>query len=252
MSYLGRVFSEIVHHPLLFTDRLQSRVELILGRRDARLPAHNDPSTDVTRDLHRFFEWPIPCEQCAGFEAVWTAIVSPLGTTLGHDGSRTLCESMWAIVRHLDPTAIVETGVARGVTSAMSLQALRINGSGGQLWSIDLPPVFRGWDPDSSRTAVPSELRDAWEYLPGASRRVLPRLVREVGEIQLFLHDSLHTYSNVLRELEVARSVLATGGVIVVDDAEANRAAIDFSESNGLRMLDIRTGTIGRVAVIAT
>ena len=42
--------------------------------------------------------------------------------------------------------------------------------------------------------------------------------------MDLFVHDSLHTYRNMRREFEAVWPHLRTGGVILADDVERNRA----------------------------
>jgi hypothetical protein len=49
-----------------------------------------------------------------------------------------------------------------------------------------------------------------------------------LGEADLFVHDSLHTYRNMRREFETVWPRLRTGGVILADDVERNRAFGDL------------------------
>ena len=91
---------------------------------------------------------------------------------------------------------MVETGVADGATSAYILQALEDNGR-GHLHSIDLPSerlppgAAPGWIVDAS-------LRHRWTLRIGASGQLLEPLLSELDSIDVFLHDSLHTYDNML------------------------------------------------------
>src|SRR5579863_2368428 len=97
--------------------------------------------------------------------------------------------------RLLKPQIVIETGVAYGASSAYMLQALHINGR-GTLYSIDLPNSFV---PDSAAfvgAAVPARLRSRWKLNLGSSRRLLRHVLREVGGVDLFIHDSLHTYNH--------------------------------------------------------
>jgi predicted O-methyltransferase YrrM len=124
--------------------------------------------------------------------------------------------------RLLEPAIVLETGVAYGVSSAFLLKALEENGR-GILHSVDLPPLRR----ESERfwgIAVPEVLRGRWELHRGSSRRVLPGLLEGLGETDLFVHDSLHTYRNMRREIETVWPRLRIGGVILADDVERNRA----------------------------
>lgn len=120
------------------------------------------------------------------------------------------------------PETVVETGVAYGVSTAYILRALERNGR-GTLHSVDLPPLRkeygRFWG-----VAVPGDLRHAWRLHRGPSSRVLPGLLREVGPVGLFVHDSLHTGRNMRREFEAAWPNLTAGGLLLADDVERNGA----------------------------
>jgi hypothetical protein len=52
----------------------------------------------------------------------------------------------------------------------------------------------------------------------------LPGLLGQTGAVDLFVHDSLHTYRNMRREFEAVWPRLRTGGMILADDVERNRA----------------------------
>ena len=132
-----------------------------------------------------------------------------------------LARCCYLMCRLLEPDLVVETGVAYGVSSAFILRAMEVNGR-GVLHSIDLPPLRR----EAGRfwgVAVPAALRGRWNLHRGASKRILPRLLGELETVDLFVHDSLHTYRNMRREFELAWPRLRTGGVLVADDVERNR-----------------------------
>jgi Methyltransferase domain len=133
---------------------------------------------------------------------------------------------------HLRPVNVVETGVAHGLTSRFILEALETIGV-GKLWSIDLPPLN-----PTTRQEVGVAVRqrgvpvDRWTYIAGTSRRGLPALLSRLGRIDLFIHDSMHSNRNVTFELECAWRYLSAGGVIVVDDTDANRAFDTFARAH--------------------
>ena len=144
-----------------------------------------------------------------------------------HNGDVALGSIAYYVCRALRPEVVIETGVAYGVTSTCLLQALAQNGTGG-LWSIDLPPLGR----DAAAhvgTLVPASLRDRWQLNRGVSRRLLPRVLAQLGRVDVFIHDSLHTYSNMLWEFETIWPVLAPGGMLIADDAGDNGAFADFA-----------------------
>jgi hypothetical protein len=142
------------------------------------------------------------------------------------DGDQGLARAVWCLTRHLHAASVVETGVARGITSRVILEALERNG-GGRLCSIDLPALDAAIHSEIG-AAVPSDLRARWTYLNGTSRRRLPPLLAELGEIDLFVHDSSHTTRNLGFELERAWGALRRGA-IVADDIERNEAFAHFT-----------------------
>ncbi len=133
----------------------------------------------------------------------------------------------YVLVRAQKPDKVVETGVANGATSCFILQALEKNGV-GELYSIDLPPlaVYGGSEVGS---LVPDHLRRRWHLNLGSSRRVMPPLLKRLGTIDMFVHDSLHSYHNVRRELNVASKRLMPKGVVVVDNIGGNSAFTEWS-----------------------
>jgi predicted O-methyltransferase YrrM len=145
---------------------------------------------------------------------------------------------LYGLVRALRPATVIETGTASGISTTYLLAALHRNGA-GRLASIDLPfeaglglevlPIIPGTAIDlydsspvpqgkESGWAVPDELRGRWELRLGDSRKLLPEALKEVGEIQIFFHDSLHTRDHMLFEFEAVWPHLAPGGVLVADD----------------------------------
>lgn len=202
-------------------------------------PYAEDP--DWLPRLHDACGWPSPCPEGERFEALWLEVMQPFsarGIELGRgafagwgDGEPGVVRAVWCAARHLRPAKVVETGVARGITSRFILEALRENG-GGELWSIDRPPLRR---PDlyaQIGAAVPPELRSAWTYVKGSSRRRLRPLLRRLGPIDLFVHDSRHSGRNLRYELETARNAVRDGGVLVADDVDLNCALHRFTEAH--------------------
>jgi predicted O-methyltransferase YrrM len=160
----------------------------------------------------------------------WDEEVDAIGADLlalgvhAHDSDPELARAVYLAVRALRPERCVETGVARGVTTRMILEALERNGS-GHLWSIDLPPLG---DEYAGQSAVAVRDRSRWTFLRGASRKLLPGLLQELGPIDLFLHDSRHTRRNMLMEFGHAWPALRRGGVLIADDVQENAAFAEF------------------------
>jgi predicted O-methyltransferase YrrM len=136
--------------------------------------------------------------------------------------------TQYAAVRALAPACIVETGVANGVSSAYLLLALHKNGK-GRLHSIGLddpnflpPGAAPGW-------LVPSWLRGLWQLHIGDAREILGPVLAQLGSVDIFIHDSLHTYDHMMWEFETAYPVLRAGGLLVADDALWNSSFYDFA-----------------------
>jgi len=134
----------------------------------------------------------------------------------------------YAAVRAFRPDIVVETGVANGVSSAYLLLALELNNR-GTLYSIGLddarflpPGKSLGW-------VVPVDLRSRWKLVLGDARDALPKLLADLKPIDVFIHDSLHTYEHMLWEYRTAYPYLKSGGLLISDDASWNPAFPEFS-----------------------
>lgn len=136
----------------------------------------------------------------------------------------------YALVRSLRPDVVVETGVANGVSSAYLLLALHRN-QNGILHSVEigdtgfLPRGFApGW-------IVPDFLKDRWALHLGDAKDLLPALLQQLKQLDIFIHDSLHTYEHMRCEMELAHPYLRPGGLLLADDATWNSAFHDFARA---------------------
>jgi predicted O-methyltransferase YrrM len=143
-----------------------------------------------------------------------------------HNADPKLASICYALCRALKPKNVIETGVAYGITTAFILKAMHVNGI-GHLYSVDLPPLAPNANESTGR-AVPDCLRSRWTLCRGKSSRILPTLLRQVETIDIFIHDSLHTYQNELFEFETAWPFLRGSGVLVSDDIEEHPAWLDW------------------------
>jgi len=200
-------------------------------RRGDRRP-QNEAAEDWERRLHELLGAPWPCPHAAAFAPVWDAAkqtMSEQGLRVGRqnygdddDADPGFARTLWCLVCHLNPRNVVETGVAHGLSSRIMLEALQRMGAGGRLASIDRPAMTIHERRAEIGAAVPEGLRGEWDFLAGASRRMLPPLLRQLGQIELFVHDSLHSTRNVRWELSTAWQKLPPGGFVVVDDVDFN------------------------------
>jgi len=114
----------------------------------------------------------------------------------------------------------------------------------GRLYSIDVPNYELHYLPEIGKApirllpegmeqgfAVPCELRHRWELHVGRSQQVLPILLEQLGSVDIFVHDSEHTYENMMREFKLSWPYLTSGGLLISDDATWNHAFIDFARA---------------------
>jgi len=57
----------------------------------------------------------------------------------------------------------------------------------------------------------------------------LPSLLRLLGRIELFIHDSLHTARHTRFEMERTLSAMAPGGIMIVDDIGTHQGFANFA-----------------------
>jgi predicted O-methyltransferase YrrM len=147
------------------------------------------------------------------------------------DADPGLAELAYKLVRERRPATVIETGVARGVTSESVLRALAENGF-GELHSIDLPPP-RMVDAGLVGSAIPETLKSRWHYHWGSARRLLPDVLAGSSAPRLFIHDSDHSYSHMRWEIETAWAALEPGDVILCDDTHFHSGFADAAEAVG-------------------
>lgn len=174
----------------------------------------------------------------------WRDVLAPVmagKSRVGVSGAQG--EILYAAVRALRPSHVIETGVAEGVSTSFIGAALVDNGR-GVIHSLELRPnqvpndaaledggVY-AWQHKGVAYLVPSEIRSAlgerWDVRLGDVRETLPELLAEVRSVGLFFHDDLHTPTHMLWEYELVWPRIRSGGLLMSDDA--NAAWVTFAE----------------------
>jgi predicted O-methyltransferase YrrM len=140
---------------------------------------------------------------------------------------------LYYVIRAIRPKIVIETGVWYGYSSTFILQALCEDGQ-GTLCSIDLKDenfprgLHEGF-------VVPKELRSRWNLLLGRSEEKLPEALEKYPEVDLFVHDSDHSYDNMMYEFRAVWPKLRPGGMLVADNVELNDSFDDFCSSVGVK-----------------
>ena len=239
VRYVGRAARVIASRPLEGMDRIRGRTEIVLCEHLASVAGRKPIATtaEPVKDLHELLgiEWPCPLDE--EFDAAWDDLalqMASAGLTFGdgHDADANLAHVVWCAIRHMEPQRVLETGVARGVTSALALGAMgHSNREVGRLWSIDLPPMEFGWH-EQSKVLVDEVACPNWTYVRGSSRRTMTSTCASIGSIDIFIHDSLHTPQTMKYEFEKAWPFMRAGGLLISDDVEGNSAFVDFVKSH--------------------
>jgi len=178
------------------------------------------------------------------------------------------CSDLYTLVRILRPKVVVETGVAAGVSSAFILKALNDNNK-GILYSIDLPNYnyfdylskpeivhvkdqlegelipISNLPKEGSGFVIPEDLKDRWVLKIGKSKDLLSNLLKEIGYVDIFLHDSEHSYGNMMFEFFTSWKYLTEGGLILGHDINWNNSFKDFSKEVNRKIVNLEFSGLG-------
>jgi len=245
LKHPARLAGALMTDPAGVWDTFHDR--LILKREYAERPPYRaEADADWETNLYPLLG-AMPVNSTGGFRLLWAEVVRSVraqGIDVGpgayqggyNDGDTALARAIWRLISQIKPARVVETGVGHGFTSRIILEALAKNGF-GHLWSIDRPPL----DPETRAKvgiAVAGRHPKHWTLICKSSRRALPALLDQLGTIDLFIHDSLHTERNVTFEMEQAWKALRPGGVAVIDDIDSNWGYDTFTKTHrGFRAL---------------
>ncbi len=183
----------------------------------------------------------------------WKFLSSDSKYTKSHYVSIGFPEGLYIFCRLLKPKIVIETGVASGISSTYILKGLEDNDY-GKLISIDKPNYNErvslvipkgkeiGW-------MVPKNLRNRWELKLGISQELLKPILDKISQIDIFLHDSEHTYTNMMFEFETVWPHLRNDGLLLSDDIGWNNAFQDFAKKvnrNYIAIIDAAIGAISK------
>lgn len=186
-------------------------------------------------------------------------------TSPGHFYSGSVPEDdglfLYWLARRLRPKTIIQTGVCNGLSTAYMALGLEMNGGDGTIHAIDFPYVYDAQDPFFNQESVygviiPNGKRSGWiateilghrvEVTEGLAQDHLRRIVAEADTIDLFYHDSDHTYDHMTWEMETVHPHMREDGLIVCDDVGWNTATLDFARKLGVPAFNYR-GSLGIV-----
>lgn len=129
----------------------------------------------------------------------------------------------YVLVRALRPNRVIETGTDKGLGSLVLAEALLQNGS-GRLFTIDTNP--------QAGFLIGGKWASVIDQVQGDSHEVLRSTT---DAVDLFLHDSLHTYEYEMGEFHTVEPLLTEGAMVLSDNATETSALMDWAEERGWR-----------------
>ena len=144
------------------------------------------------------------------------------------------CATLYGLTRWLQPAVVVESGGFIGMSSAFILKALADEQlAAAKLYSVELSE-------DCQQGAlIPDELRALFVPMLGRIEDLLKR-DQLPQSIDMFVHDSSHSYRHMLWEFRQFWPRLCDGGLLVSHDVQMNAAFPEFIAST--YALDKKTG----------
>ena len=222
---------------------VERTLERVAEWRDRRRPSWRyEVTEECERRVHELLGAQWPCEERQRFDKVWSATLDDLaarGLEVGRslfggwsDGDARLAAVAWCLARHLRPDRVVETGVARGLTTRVLLEALERNGR-GRLESIDLPPLLEHALAEETAAAVPERLYERWDRCSAARAGGPARARRRSRADTTSSCTTAYDHGPEPRfEFKHVWPALAPGGAALIDDVEKNVATGRFLEAH--------------------
>lgn len=132
---------------------------------------------------------------------------------------------LFHLVRAHRPNVVVETGIANGRSSAIILAAMDIN-SAGTLHSIDVNHDVGALVPDQHPRWV--------KHIRDGSSEALVDVLENTGPVDIFIHDSDHSYQAQLVEFEIADRYGSSRFLLASDDVNWSYAFLDHCTTRRL------------------
>jgi len=125
------------------------------------------------------------------------------------------------LIKERQPKVVVETGVANGASTRKILSSFNEYGmTESKLFSLDVDP----------RVATPELLQNAqFQFVLIDTPSSFVKAIRNIGSIDLFYHDSDHSYKHQMLEYSESWELLnPESGILISDDVNWSNAFLDF------------------------
>lgn len=143
--------------------------------------------------------------------------------------------TMYSIVRLTKPLTVIETGMGPGVSTTTILYA---TDTSSRIFSID-PGLPYGKGDREVGFVIPKEMRKRLNFVKGTSKEKLMEVLDLVGNVDMFFHDSEHSYENIMFELNAVWPRLKRSSLILIDNYDWTDAPRDFAEIKRMKLQNI-------------
>jgi predicted O-methyltransferase YrrM len=130
----------------------------------------------------------------------------------------------YSLVRAVEPDHVIETGTHLGLGSCVIAAALLRNGH-GRLTTIDI-------DPDAGYL-----IEEPWASVVDRRTGSSLDVIAELKDVDVFLHDSLHTYDYETMELTAVEPNLRPYAIVLSDNAHDSSALSTWAERSARHYL---------------
>jgi predicted O-methyltransferase YrrM len=130
----------------------------------------------------------------------------------------------YVLVRAVQPEHVIETGTQHGLGSCVIAAALLRNGH-GRLTTIDIDPEAGYLIGEPWASVIDRRTGDSIDLLAG------------LKDVDMFLHDSLHTYDYETGELAAVAPNLRGDAMVLSDNARESAALSDWAQRTGRHYL---------------
>jgi predicted O-methyltransferase YrrM len=199
-------------------------------KRQTTSPIHESPTEDSWR------KYPVQLHDFVLFNSLFLdkpeEIVAMKGSTtlnqklanstfypLFYDSNPKTLDLLSLLVSDIRPSVVVETGVANGTSTRSILTAFQNNNlMDSKLFSFDV----------DSRVATSDLLENGqFNFVLIGEKRFVDAMA-DIEFIDIFYHDSDHSYENQMLEYNLAWEKIRDGGALVSDDINWSNAFLDF------------------------
>jgi predicted O-methyltransferase YrrM len=167
---------------------------------------------------------------------------------------------LYWLIRQLQPRTVIETGVCNGFSAGLIALALAQNANDGRLHAVGRAEIFDEQDPrwrekgrargevviggKSLGWMIPDDYLRYVTLYRGDATVVLPDVVNDLESIDLFFHDSDHSYDHMMLEFREAKRKLSPVGTIVADNIAWNSSLWDLADEYAVPAYNFR-GSVG-------